>query len=114
MANCGGKHFSVAWVTFDIKNEEIFGNIHLYDSNRRILRNKDKPKEDEVLGKLLFEIQKFLCNYCFFGTRAKQILTSQPDLALQKATYVSCPQQKNGYDCGLFALGALLHLLDGC
>jgi hypothetical protein len=42
------------------------------------------------------------------------VISSRPDLVLQKAQHVQCPQHTNGFDCGLFALGTLLHILDGC
>jgi hypothetical protein len=112
-ANCGGGHFSVARVSFDVNQDDIFSDITIYDSNRRSNRKNTKPKPDEVVGKLLLELQKFLCNYCFFGTKGQEILTSRPHLALEKATFANCPQQQNGYDCGLFSLGALLHLVVG-
>jgi hypothetical protein len=112
-ANCGAGHFSVARVSFDINFDDIFGSITVYDSNRRSSRKNVKPKPDEVVGKLLLELQKFLCNYCFFGTRGQEILKSRPNLALEKASFAICPQQQNGYDCGLFSLGALLHLVVG-
>jgi hypothetical protein len=113
-ANCGSGHFSVAWVTFNIEHDDVFGKVRVYDSLRRSLRNNDPPKKDEVLGRLLLQIQKFLQLYCFFGTKKEKVLASKPDLALQKAEHIHCPQQNNGFDCGLFALGTLLHILDGC
>jgi hypothetical protein len=113
-ANCGSGHFSVAWVSFSIQNDNVFGEVRVYDSLRRSLRNNDPPKKDEVLGRLLLELQKFLELYCFCGTPIQKVLSSKPDLVLQKAQHVKCPQQTNGFDCGLFALGTLLHILDGC
>ena len=112
-ANCGGGHFSVAWVTFDIKNEKIIGNLWLYDFIRRSTRTTNKLKEDSILAMLLLELQKFLSLYCFFGTKGNKVLTSDPKLILTLATHVNCPQQQNGWDCALFALGTMLHLLDG-
>jgi hypothetical protein len=113
-ANCGAGHFSVVWVTFSLENEDMFGKVLVYDSLRRSLRNNDPPKKGEVLGRLLLHLQKFLSLYCFAGTKFTKLLSSTPDLKLNKAKHVPCPQQTNGFDCGLFALGTLLHLVDGC
>ena len=112
--NCGHGHFSVAWVTFDLKNEDIFGNVVVYDSIRHSTRRNEKPKETSVLGMLLLELQKFLQLYCFAGSKGQTILASSPRLVLQKAVFGHCPQQDNIWDCALFAMGTLLHLLDGC
>ena len=73
----------------------------------------EKPKKNETTGQLLQELQKFLHHYCLFGTRHKHTLAENTDLIIQRAVYVDCPQQTNLHDCGLFALGTLLHLLHG-
>jgi Ulp1 family protease len=32
---------------------------------------------------------------------------------IRRLEYCDCPIQLNGYDCGLFAIGMVLHLVDG-
>ncbi|KAG7350596.1 MULE transposase domain containing protein [Nitzschia inconspicua] len=42
-----------------------------------------------------------------------EVLLANPDHIVEKAVYRSCPLQQNGFDCGLFAFGCVLHLLKG-
>jgi Ulp1 family protease len=35
---------------------------------------------------------------------------ANPEYILEKATNQECPQQYNGFDCGLFLFGILLHI----
>ena len=32
---------------------------------------------------------------------------------IDRVHYCDCPIQKNGFDCGLFAVGVVLHLIEG-
>ena len=115
VTNCGQGHFTVAWVSFDPNKDHFFEKVYIYDSYRRSKRKSqaEKPKPNETPGLLLQELQKFLFHYCLFGTRNKNVLVKDPKLILRSAVYVDCPQQTNHYDCALFALGTLLHLLNG-
>ena len=115
VTNCGRGHFTVALVSFDPSKDHVFNKVFVYDSFRRSKRknNMEKPRANDTPGLLLQELQKFLYHYCLFGTRNKHVLIENPELILEKAVYVDCPQQQNDYDCGLFALATLLHLLCG-
>ncbi|KAG7373566.1 hypothetical protein IV203_034290 [Nitzschia inconspicua] len=47
------------------------------------------------------------------STALCEVLLANPDHIVEKAVYRSCPLQQNGFDCGLFAFGCVLHLLKG-
>jgi hypothetical protein len=53
---------------------------------------------------------RFVSTYCFYGMTHNQKLLSNKKLILDKVSVGSCPQQQNGYDCGLFGIGVVLHL----
>jgi hypothetical protein len=55
-------------------------------------------------------LQLFLARYC---VHSHEKLLQEPDLILQNAVQATTPLQQNGHDCGLFALGLLLHLAHG-
>jgi hypothetical protein len=111
--NGGRGHFSVVSVNFDMKNDNIIDKVCVYNSLRRSMRNNESPKEDSVPGMLLIQLQQFLSHYCFFGTQKNEVLTTNANFLLSFASYANCPQQRNGFDCGLFALDTLIHLVGG-
>jgi hypothetical protein len=111
--NCGRGHFSVTSVHFNINNEKIFDTVCIYDSLRRSTRKNDFPKQDSVPGMLLIQFQKFLSNFCFCDNDRNEVLTTNANFILSSSSYQNCPQQRNGFDCGLFGLGTLMHLVAG-
>jgi Ulp1 protease family, C-terminal catalytic domain len=62
----------------------------------------------------LMQLQQFLNEFAFHDNDSVfNCLKLDPKLILRKATYSSCPQQINGYDCSLFGVATLLHLARG-
>jgi SWIM zinc finger/MULE transposase domain/Ulp1 protease family, C-terminal catalytic domain len=112
-ATCTEAHFFVVDVTFDIRSDNIFQNVTLYDSLRKTGRRDQGRLNSRNRGaQFLRRFQNFLAQYCFVDDdeRCQLLLKQQPDLIIEKCTVVPCPQQQNGYDCALFAVGVLVHL----
>jgi Ulp1 family protease len=57
-------------------------------------------------------LQQFLSTFSFNNSSNNEILLKDKHNTLQKAKYVSCPRQQNGFDCALFRLGTLLHAIE--
>ncbi|KAG7365122.1 hypothetical protein IV203_038325 [Nitzschia inconspicua] len=82
---CIDHHFVVVKIVFDLPSPDIFHEVSVYDSLIKGGRRN---------------------NSC-------EVLLANPDHIVEKAVYRSCPLQQNGFDCGLFAFGCVLHLLKG-
>ena len=110
--NCSMSHFFVVSVCFDVESTNIFKEVYVYDSLRRSSRNQSVINTS-IPGQMLRHLQLFLANFAFFNTPHKHRLQQEPDFILREAIFMSCPQQRNGYDCGLFGLAVLMHLVEG-
>ena len=113
--NCHQGHFFVISVDFDLDEGEgappIY-DVRVFDSIRRSARTVEKPSSTTHAGRFLMAFQEFLVKFVGFATRHTNFLLQNPEYILKDAVYVTCPQQENFYDCGLFAVGTLLHLVD--
>ena len=109
-ANCTNGHFIVIHVSFDLRQPNVFEKVYVYDSIRRTSRKKIFLNKCSPGAQLLRQFQLFLARYC---ADANGKLLKDPDFILQHAVQANCPLQENGYDCGLFAVGVLLHLAYG-
>jgi hypothetical protein len=110
-AICNKNHFFVVKVDFDVRRDNIFQDVRVFDSLRRTRLNIDAVDTNSNGGKLLRELQLFLSQFAFFDVPMNETLVKNPDLILAEAVYSSCPQQQNAIDCGLFAYATLLHLV---
>ena len=108
--NCHQSHFFVISVDFDIRREQIFKNVKIYDSLRRTGRNVSVFNINSTGKQFLVLLQTFLAKYSFFASPNVERLLGEKELILQNAEYIQFPQQLNGYDCALFALATTLHL----
>ena len=124
--NCIGNfaHYNTLDIIFNIDSEEVFQSVRIYDSlgrissrtNMSLSRNKNLPpsvSKTSLAGKYLCCLQSFLVRICFFEkqhTKQVRMLKANPEYILKKATNEECPQQYNGFDCGLFSFGILLHI----
>lgn len=117
VANCDSGHFYVASIVFDMEEtENPIQDVCVLDSYYRSRRRKTTPEgptKTSRAGRFLLSFQNFLAQYVAFSTKHSGLLLGNPELILHRATYASCPQQENTYDCGLFAVATLLHLVDG-
>jgi len=112
-ANCSHKHFFVIDVTFDINRPKIFTNVVVYDSLRSSGRHNESVNRSSTGAKFLCQLQKFLAKFSFYDMPMNAVLLRDPEYILQGAISAPCPQQRNSYDCSLFALATVLHLAHG-
>jgi Ulp1 family protease len=69
--------------------------------------------QGSMAGIYLLTLQKFLSTFAFHNSPKNEILLKDKHHILKEAQYIPCPQQSNGYDCSLFAIGTLIHAFDG-
>jgi Trp operon repressor len=121
---CLSDHFFVISVTFDASKEDVFERVDIYDSisssevlsvQSRVSTRSGKGIAVNTRGaQYLMRLQEFLNEFAFHDNdEVYSRLKQDPKLILRKASYNSCPQQSNGYDCSLFGFVTLLHLARG-
>ncbi|KAG7366226.1 transposase, mutator family protein [Nitzschia inconspicua] len=110
---CIDHHFVVVKIVFDLRSPDIFHEVSVYDSLIKGGRRNNSVHRNSPPAKYLRSFQQFIANFCSFGNPKCEVLLANPDLIMEKAVYRSCPLQQNGFDCGLFAFGCVLHLLKG-
>ncbi|KAG9305060.1 hypothetical protein G9A89_000533 [Geosiphon pyriformis] len=81
------------------ENENPIYDVRVFDSMHQA-RRRTRTQEQEMHHQKLLPLH------------SKHLL-EDTELVLCDAAYERCPQQRNAYDCGLFAVAAVLHLLDG-
>ena len=109
---CARGHFFVVSIDFDMQSRDGILAVRVYDSLRKSQRGHDNVYGDPALVEYLRLFQQFLVQFCCFATRHQDVLVEDRDFILKKVTFLPCPQQRNSYDCGLFGLVTLLHLVD--
>ena len=93
------------------KKDHPFHDVCVYDSIRKSARKTDASIYKSTAGQLLRELQQFLLLYCTGTSADTNDRLADPDFILRTCKYMKCPQQQNGYDCGLFAFATVLHLV---
>ncbi|KAG7344893.1 MULE transposase domain containing protein [Nitzschia inconspicua] len=115
----GDNHLSTALVDYllqrslqptDLQDTTL---VSVYDSLIKGGRRNNSVHRNSPPAKYLRSFQQFIANFCLFGNPKCEVLLANPDHIVEKAVYRSCPMQQNGFDCGLFAFGCVLHLLKG-
>ncbi|KAG7365808.1 MULE transposase domain containing protein [Nitzschia inconspicua] len=102
-AACYDSHFFVVDITFDNRQPNVFERVNVFDSLSSTARRRATA--------VLHQVQKFLSGFCFYKLGHHQSVLQDPDYIMQMAEFRHCPVQTNGYDCGLFALAVVWHLL---
>jgi Ulp1 family protease len=69
-------------------------------------------KTGSIHANYLMILQQFLSTFSSNSSLNNEILLEDKHYILQESKYVSCPQQRNGFDCSLFGLGTLLHAFE--
>ncbi|KAG7352232.1 hypothetical protein IV203_008280 [Nitzschia inconspicua] len=110
---CIYHHFVAVKIVFDLRSPDIFHEVSVYDSLIKGGRRNNSVHRNSPPAKYLRPFQQFIANFCLFGNPKCEVLLANPDHIVEKAVYRSCPMQQNGFDCGLFAFGCVLHLLKG-
>ena len=117
MCTCTSGHYFVISMTLDGTDTDgdIFKNVTIYDSLKRVptskLQTRFRNKSPDI--ELLKKIQKFLLTYVLFDSVISKQLVEDEEYILKGVSYRPCPQQRNMSDCSLFAIGVLLHVLNG-
>jgi hypothetical protein len=103
-------HFFVLVLDFNFASPRFFDRIAYYDSMvRRSTRGiSSTTPASEILG----EVNEFLHNFVLYKPQHKHLQREIGELN-EMVEYHDCPRQRNGIDCGLFAVGVVLHLLEG-
>ena len=100
-------HFFVLCLDCSFGTPLFVTNVTLYDS----LRRRTRQINPNVAG-ILKEWNFFICHFILHA-RKHEDLRQTDEALLQNVQYRDCPRQLNGYDCGLFAVGIILHLVEG-
>jgi Ulp1 family protease len=85
---------------------EFFVAITCYDS----LKHAAKLIEERGIAADIVKKMNFF--FKTFVLHDKASLRQSDTDVIQLAQYKACPMQLNGYDCGIFAVATVLHLLE--
>ncbi|KAG7355051.1 hypothetical protein IV203_004407 [Nitzschia inconspicua] len=110
---CIDHHFVAVKIVFDLRSPDIFHEVSVYVSLIKGGRRNNSVHRNSPPAKYLRPFQQFIAIFCLFGNPKCEVLLANLDHIVEKAVYRSCPLQQNGFDCGLFAFGCVLHLLKG-
>jgi len=102
-------HFLTIKMNVDIGSKVQYNSPEIFDSTRRSSRSTTFSHTSSV-GSMLKSIAAFLNHYLFYDKQSSRIDIN--DL-ISKAKIRPTPQQQNGIDCGLFAVGTTLGLVEG-
>ena len=100
-------HFFVLKLDCSLSTPEFVLDATLYDSLRR--RTRQINPEVSLIAN---SVNDFLHNFVLHDDELKARRVDN-ETFLRRLKYAECPAQLNGYDCGLFAVGVVLHLVEG-
>jgi hypothetical protein len=86
--NCTQSHFFVIKVGFDIRRNNVFDTVRIYDSLRRTGRHNDTVNNNSVGATFLRSFQSFVVNYVFYDMPNVEQLKADPNFIL-KTTRIS-------------------------
>ena len=99
-------HFFVACFEFDVRNPNFFVAITFYDS---LERSKRRMHQSSTAASIVKKVNYFFNAFVLHEKKYASIRQSDTDV-VQLVQYKDSPSQKNGYDCGIFAVAMVLHL----
>jgi hypothetical protein len=102
-----GSHFFVLCMDCSFSTPEFIAHVKLYDS----LKRRTRHVHPDVAG--IVEDVNFFVGHFILHERENQDRRLSDNVLIRGLEYCDCPIQLNGYDCGLFAIGMVLHLVDG-
>ena len=80
---------------------------------RRSTRSKRAGSSYETIGEqVLMKIQKFIFAFVFSHLPESFLKAYDGKSILKNVKYMECPQQQNSFDCALFGMVTLLHLVN--
>ena len=104
-------HFFVLCLDFCFNSRNFFDNICFYDSLHRSSRLITVKHTNAVI-EIMESVNAFFCAFVLHEKKY-HLLHQHHNNVLNRVTYGHCPVQTNGYDCGLFAVIVVLHLVEG-
>jgi hypothetical protein len=101
-----GCHFFVGCFDFSVLDPGFFVDISFYDS---LQRSRKRLPESSIPLNIVRQVNHFFNTYLIHEEKFARL--RQPDATLvRRVQYKACPEQKNGFDCGIFAVAIVLHL----
>jgi hypothetical protein len=101
-----GSHFFVGCFDFSARDPGFFADISFYNSHQR--SRKRLPKSIIPLN-VVRQVNHFFNTYLIHEEKYAPLRQTDATL-LCRVQYKECPEQNNGFDCGIFAVAILLHL----
>ena len=101
-------HFFVGCFDFSMHCSSFFTHVSFYDSLERKAR---RVVRGSTAAKLVQKVNTFVNNFVLHLPEHHHLQQSD-GAVLRTVFYQSCPEQRNGFDCGLFAVAVCLHLAE--
>ncbi|KAI2510368.1 hypothetical protein MHU86_4092 [Fragilaria crotonensis] len=101
-------HFFVGCFDFSMHCSSFFTHVSFYDS---LERNARRVVRGSTAAKLVQKVNTFVNNFVLHRPEHHHLQQSD-GAVLRTVFYQSCPEQQNGFDCGLFAVAVCLHLAE--
>jgi hypothetical protein len=101
-------HFFVGCFDFSMHWSSFFTHVSFYDS---LEQNARRVVRGSTAAKLVQKVNTFVNNFVLHLPKHHHLQQSD-GAVLQTVFYQSCPEQQNGFDCGLFAVAVCLHLAE--
>ena len=76
-----------------------------------LVHGQERIKENSTAGKTVKTVNSCFNKFILHEKKHLRVRQSNTD-ALRQVQYKACPLQKNGYDCGIFAVASTLHLAE--
>ena len=101
-------HFFVVCFEFSLNAPDFFVNVWFYDS---LERSQKRIHRSTNAADIVKKVNFFFKSYILHEPQYQHLHQSDNAL-LRRVQYRDCPWQENGYDCGIFAVAVVLHLLN--
>lgn len=101
-------HFFVASFDFSIHDPKFFVDISFYDSLERAKKRVHQASQAAALVK---KVNSFFKTFIIHDRKYFNLHQSDSNV-VGIVQYRDCPLQRNGYDCGIFAVACTLHLAE--
>ncbi len=108
-------HYYVVFMIFNATDQEddFFQYIKVYDSRYFVCRDgRIIQKANPKVTSLLHKFQNFVANYILYDHDNQEVVNNQNSI-MRDVTYHTCPRPiiDCQFDCSLFGLGVVLHLV---
>jgi Ulp1 family protease len=83
-------------------------NVYFYDS---LERSQKRIHQSSTAADIVKKVNFFFKFYILHDDKYQDLRQTDANL-LCRVQYQDCPEQKNGFDCGIFAVAIVLHLAE--